>query len=358
MKRRLSFIMALVCAICLLNGCGSGKPYISVTPHAEQPNQQLTDSIEASSFAQLKQALCDVVATGAQECIIYLRDLDEQIAVFYMDAAIRQIVSSDPMGVYAVNQIDYEMGTNAGRSAVAVSVAYKHGRGEILRIKTAPDMEQAKQIVATALESRSELVAILVQEYEQTDMASFVSKYAADHPDVVMEIPEVGISTFPTTGEERVLEISFSYRTSREQQQKMAQEVAPVFTSAELYVNGNASEFRKAEQLYSFLMERYDYQIDTAITPTYSLLWEGVGDSRAFACVYAQMCRGAGINCWAIKGEYMGSERWWNGFLMNDGYYYVDLLQCSESGNYSMLTGRQMNGYSWDRELHTPLNTQ
>lgn len=356
MKRRLSCFVILICIFCLLNGCGSGRPYVSITPHAEQPNQPLTDSVEASSFSQLKEALCDVVATGAQECVIYLKDMDEQMAVFYMDVAIRQIISTDPMGVYAVNEINYEMGTNAGRSAVAVNIAYKHGRGEILRIKTAPDMEQASQIVAIALENRSELVAVMVQKYEQMDMLSFVSKYAADHPDVVMEVPEIAVSTFPAAGDERVLEVTFHYQTGREEQQKMAEEIGPVFTSAELYVTGNASGFRKSEQLYSFLMERFDYQIATSTTPTYSLLRDGIGDSRAFACVYAQMCRTAGINCWAIKGKYMGSERWWNGFLMDDSYYYVDLLQCKEAGSYGILTDRQMSGYSWDRQVYVPLD--
>lgn len=348
-------MIVLVCVISLLCGCGSRKPYVSITPHAEQPNQQLSDSVEVSSFSQLRQALSDAVSTGEQECIIYLTDLDEQIAGFYMDAAIRQIVSNDPMGVYAVNKINYEMGMNAGRSAVAVHIDYKHGRGEILRIKTALDMDQAAKIIGTALENRSELVAILVQNYEQTDVLSFVSKYAADHPDVVMEVPQVTVSAFPSTGEERVLEVTFSYHTEREQQQKMAQEVDPVFTSAKLYVTGEASEYRKAEQLYSFLMRRFDYQVQSSITPTYSLLRDGVGDSGAFACVYAQMCRVAGINCWAIKGEYMGEERWWNGFLMDDGYYYVDLLRCNELGTYTILTDRQMSGYQWDRQLYVPL---
>ena len=354
MKRYLACFAATVCMIGILSGC-SRKPYVSVTPHAEQPDQPLLESVEVSSFSQLKQALSDVVATGEQECIIYLNELEEQVAVFYMDAAIRQIISNDPMGVYAVNKINYEMGTNAGRSAVAVNIAYKHGRGEILRIKNAPDMDQASQIIATAIGNRSENVVILVQDYEQMDILSMVSKYAADHPDIVMEVPEVSAATFPSTGKERVLEVIFSYQTEREQQQEMVQEVEPVFTSAELYVTVDASEFRKAEQLYSFLMERFDYQIQSSNTPTYSLLQDGIGDDRAFACVYAQMCRTAGVNCWAIKGEYMGSERWWNGFLMKDGYYYVDLLRCNDAGNYSLLTDRQMSGYSWDREFYMPL---
>ena len=359
MRRRWSGILATLCVIgLLLAGCGSGAPYVSVTPHAEQPNQPMSDSIEVSSFSQLKEEISNVISTGAQECIIYLNDLEEQVAIFYMDAAIRQIVSNDPLGVYAVNEINYEMGTNAGRAAVAVSIAYKHGRGEILRIKSAPDMDQVFQIVATALESRSELVAVLVQGYEQSDVQAFVSKYAADHPDVVMEEPEVAVSTFPSTGEERVLEIVFHYQTGREEQQKMAEQIKPVFTSAELYVTGNATEVRKAEQLYSFLMERFDYQIEASKTPTYSLLQNGIGDSRAFACVYAQMCRMAGIDCWAVKGEYLGAERWWNGFVLNDGYYYVDLLRCNELGSYQMMTDRQMSGYNWDRQIYQPLSAE
>lgn len=355
MKRVIAWIYVCLLSIGLLSGCGSAKPYVSVTPHAEQPEQPVMDSVEVSSFTQLKQTLSDVVATGAQECIIYLKDLEEQVAVFYLDAAIRQIISNDPMGAYAVNEINYEMGTNAGRAAVAVNIAYKHGRGEILRIKTAPDMEQVSQIISTALINRSELVAVLVQQFEQTDINDIVDKCAADNPDTVMEVPEVSVSTFPASGAERVLEITFTYQTHRDQQQQMMQEVAPVFTSAELYVKGDASNSRKAEQLYSFLMERFDYRIDSSTTPTYSLLQDGMGDSRAFACVYAQMCRTAGINCWAIKGEYQGTERWWNGFLMDDGYYYVDLLRCYQQGTYTILTDRQMHGYTWDRQFYVPL---
>ena len=44
-------------------------------------------------------------------------------------------------------------------------------------------------------------------------------------------------------------------------------------------------------------MERYDYRIETSITPAYSLLRHGVGDSRAFAVVYAAMCQQAGLEC-------------------------------------------------------------
>ena len=164
MKRRLAGFMAILCIISALCGCNAGKPYVSITPHSEQPNQPLSDSVEASSFLQLKQALLDLVVMGVQESVVYLKDLDEQVAVFYMDAAIRQIINNDPMGVYAVNKIDYEMGTNAGRDAVAINIAYKHARGEILRIRTASDMEQVMQIIATALKNRSALVAILVEE--------------------------------------------------------------------------------------------------------------------------------------------------------------------------------------------------
>ena len=69
----------------------------------------------------------------------------------------------------------------------------------------------------------------------------------------------------------------------------------PVFESAVLYVSGDGAEKQKFSQLYAFLMERFDYKVETSITPAYSLLRHGVGDSRAFATVYAAMCRLAGL---------------------------------------------------------------
>ena len=95
-------------------------------------------------------------------------------------------------------------------------------------------------------------------------------------------------------------------------------------------------------------MERYDYKIETSLTPAYSLLCNGVGDIETFACVYARMCRRAGLECEVITGTKAGEPWFWNMVCDNGSYYHVDLLRCNTEGNFRELTDEGMEGYVWD----------
>ena len=164
-----------------------------------------------------------------------------------------------------------------------------------------------------------------------------------------METPEVKAQIYPDAGRERVLELKFAYQSSRDSLRTMREMVQRVFVSSSLYVSHDAEDFRVLSQLYAFLMERFDsYQIKTSITPAYSLLNHGVGDSSAFAEVYAEMCRRADIECMVVVGTRSGEPWTWN-IVREDGYYYhVDLLACHAQGSFRCLTDTQMDEYVWD----------
>jgi hypothetical protein len=85
--------------------------------------------------------------------------------------------------------------------------------------------------------------------------------------------------------------------------------VQPVFSSASLYVSGESEQNTKFDMLYTFLMQRNTYRQERSITPAYSLLRHGVGDSKALASVYAAMCRQANLDCRVIFGTRYG-EPW------------------------------------------------
>ena len=128
----------------------------------------------------------------------------------------------------------------------------------------------------------------------------------------------------------------------------MQTQVRKVFDSAVLYVSGDGEDREKYAQLYSFLMERYDYKIETSITPSYSLLRHGVGDCKTFAVVYAAMCRLSGLECLVVSGTRAGEAWYWN--IVRDGqrYFHVDLLRSAQVGKFVELTDGQMEGYVWD----------
>ena len=346
MKIRIAvFLLALSL---LMTGCSwLDGSYVSVTPHREQRQETLTEVVSAANYQELMEALKDLVATGTESGVINVAEYPQKNLESGMTLAIRQIRSSDPVGAYAVEDITYELGTNSGMPAIAVTVSYRHSSMEIRMIRRFSNMDSVRSAVDQALESYDAGVVLLVERYQQTDFSQLVQDYAESHPDKVMETPQVSAGIYGT-GEARVVELTFTYQTSRDALRQMQSQVQPVFNAAALYVSGDGADRQKFSQLYAFLMERFDYTLETSITPAYSLLRHGVGDSRAFATVYAAMCRGAGLECITVTGTRDGEPWTWNIILDDGHYFHVDLLRCSESGAFRESTDGEMHGYVWD----------
>ena len=346
MKRKL--IPPILAASLLLSGCGwLDGSYVSVTPHEEQRQETQSEVMVASDYLDLMAALEEMISSGMDSGVINVAGYPSDAVESGMAVAVRYAMENYPIGAYAVEAIDYEVGTNNGLPAVAVTIAYRHSRAEIQTIRDVPNMAEAETVITKALEGYDAGVVLLVEDYLATDFTQMVQDYAEEHPDTVMETPQV-TSVIHGTGKEKVVELTFSYRTSRDSLRQMQNQVQPVFDSAVLYVSGDGADRQKYSQLYAFLMERFDYTIETSITPSYSLLRHGVGDSRAFAIVYAAMCRDAGLECLTVTGTRSGEPRTWNIVLDNGHYYHVDLLRCSESGSFREYSDGDMTGYVWD----------
>ena len=177
------------------------------------------------------------------------------------------------------------------------------------------------------------------------DFGQLVHDFGQENPNVLIEIPQVTVSVYPQEGTERVVDLRFAYQTGRDTLHTMRDYVEPVFASAALYVSSEESENIKFARLYTFLKERNDYQVKTSVVPAYSLLRHGVGDSKAFAMVYAAMCREAELDCSMVNGTRNGEPWFWNMICVDGAYYHVDVLGF---GGFSQLTDAQMGGYVWD----------
>ena len=346
MKHRILFL--LLSLSLLLTGCGwMDGSYVHVTPHREQNSSIQSEVVSAADYIQLYGVLEEMIASGTENGIINVSEYDQEIVGNSMDIAVRHAKKIYPIGAYAVEEIQYEFGYNSGRPAIAVTIEYRHSRIEIQKIQTVQNMEAAGDAVAQALEDCDSGVVLQVQEYKETDFSQLVQDYARTHPELVMEIPQVTAAVYGGDSG-RVVELTFTYQTSRDSLRSMKAQVQPVFESAALYVSGEGADTQKYAQLYAFLMERFDYTLETSITPAYSLLRHGVGDSRAFATVYAAMCRMAELECLTVTGTRSGEPWTWNIVEDNGHYFHVDLLRCNEVGSFREFTDGEMTGYVWD----------
>lgn len=346
MKKRIGCLLLALCL--LLTGCSwLDGSYVSVTPHQEQPQEDALQVVSAENHQDLIEALKDLVSSGTETGVINVAEYPQKNVESGMKTAIRHIRNSDPVGAYAVEDISYELGTNSGMPAIAVTIVYRHSSMEIRMIRRMADMDAARTEVARALENYEAGTVLLVEQYADTDFSQLVQDYAEANPEKVMETPQVSAGIYGS-GESRVVELTFTYQTSRDSLRQMQSQVQPVFSAAALYVSGDGAQKQKFSQLYAFLMERFDYKLETSITPAYSLLRHGVGDSRAFAVVYAALCRVAGLECLIVTGTRDGEPWTWNMVLDDGNYFHVDLLRCSESGAFRESSDGEMNGYVWD----------
>ncbi len=358
--RKLTLVLwLLVLSVCLC-GCDfwmSGE-YVSEKPHTGGDVLPVADEAEAKNEQEIQTFLTQMVESGTENSVIYISALTDVQVRSGMDAAIEHVTCVNPIGAYAVSKIQYELGTRTGRSAVAVTVTYSHGRSEILRIAQPGNVESVISYLTQALEECDTALVLRIENIGKPDFEQLVRDYVEQNPDVCMELPQVAVNYYPQEGDDQVLEILFTYQNNPDDLRQMQERVSTVFASAQLYVSGDAQPREKLSQLYSFLMERYDYTVETSITPSYSLLHYGVGDSKAFALVYATMCKRAGLQCQIVSGTREGTPWHWNLILEDGQYYHLDLLRSNESGQFTMLLPEEMNGYVWDYEAAPVDQTQ
>lgn len=342
------FFCILMVLCLLLTGCSAmSESYISITPHREQGKGALNGMVSAANYSQLRAALEDMVLAAQENGVINVSEYDATALESGMSMAARYIKTIYPIGAYAVSELHYEVGSSGGKPAVAVNIAYSRSHIEIQKIQTVPDVEETAKTMYESLADHDASLVLLVESFQETDFSQLAQDYAEANPEAVMESPQVSVGIYGS-GNGRVAEFTFTYQNSRENLRQMKSQVSPVFASADLYVRGDAEDLRKYSQLYAFLMERFDYTIETSITPAYSLLCHGVGDSRAFATVYAAMCRRAGLECVTVTGTHSGEPRTWNIICDNGIYYHVDLLRCNAEGRFRRCADWEMSGYVWD----------
>ena len=346
--KRTAAMFLMLCL--LLNGCSvwMDGSYSTVTPHVEPSNQEEKPIVDVSDYEQLKSALISMVEASAESGVLYMKHTSDQQARTEMEAAVQEVCGNYPFAAYAVESMSYEFGTGSEKNAVRIHITYLQNRVGREKIHRAETLEEIKNILVEQMEACEAGVVLLFDSKQSIDYAQIVADCVMEYPQRVMQAPEVTVSLYPEQGEEQVVELKFSYQSSRDELRTLQNKVAPVFYSADLYAAGDWTPEEKASRLYTFLMDRYEYNIQTSITPAYSLLLHGVGDDRAFAMVYAAMCRQSGLDCQVVTGTRDGGAWTWNALYIDNTYYYVDLLRCKSEGGFQMDTQDDMTDYVWD----------
>lgn len=341
--------LALIICICL-SGCSAvtGGEHIWTQIHSIPKSPGNNQNISVDHYDELYQALVDLVAAGTSQVTISVEHYYRDAIETDIQAAIEAVCSQDPIAAYAVDHIDFTKGTSGGEMVLALEIHYFRDQAQIKRIDRVADHTEANVVITSALVACETGVVMLMDQYEKRDIAQFVEDYAQAYPELVMETPQVIVNVYPDEGRSRVVEVRFTYQNSRENLKSMQTQVDNLFKSAQFFCSGYRTDERRLMRLYTWLMETSEYTMQTSITPAYSLLQYATGDSRAFATVYAALCRRMELECMTVTGTKDGESRCWNLVCIDGEYYHLDLLQCSSDGGFAVYRDSEMNGYVWD----------
>lgn len=342
-------ILALCLALCLaLSGCTGWMDgsYVSIKPHTEKNDPSNQGRITVASREEIQQALEKLIERGSETGKLYVVGLTKEAAQEAMTQAVADVLRLHPVAVFVAEDITWELGMAANETALAVTVHYNQNRAQLHNIRKAASMDAMVSLIGTALRNCEPHLIVQVSDYTATDFMQLVRDYGDAYPEQVMEQPQLAVEMYPEKGAARVIELRFFYQTDPQSLKEMQEYVQPVFSAATMYVMGEDDHLRKYDQLHSFLMGRNDYTLATSLTPAYSLLRHGVGDSRAFAVVYAAMCLDAGLECRVVSGTCQGEPRFWNMICVDGSWWHTDLL--GSPGALRMLSDAEMAGYVWD----------
>ncbi len=345
----LSLLFLLRCSDYLI-----ADSYTIVQEHAVSPAATETDAITVSNYDELRYAILDLVDTrqeiGTIQATGYDGDAQTDAA-----AAVHDIWNNDPDGSYAIEFINADCTKVLNRTDVEVTITYRENIIPPDAIPYVRGQNGIRTAINNALSKQESTVLLRVSNYpDEVDCTALVAEYCAANPLTVIEQPQVTAALYPDEGSVRIVELSLGYVHDAETRGSMQAQVNAVAESAVGYVSHCTSDTERAELLTRYLLERFSYQLETTSTPAYSLLCEGVTDSRTMAQVFAELCEQTGLTCQVVSGYRNGEAHYWNILELNGSYSHADLYRQAEAGQtgLKLLADSDMSSYSWDREAY------
>ena len=346
MKRMIILFLAVGL---FLAGCGDimDGSYHNTSENEVSGEQTEEQVVSVSWYGELHDALVEMIRDGKVNGLISVTRYDQNKVMNDAHDAVREVMVQDPIGAYAVEDIQFELGTSGGQPAIAVTVTYRHSRAQIQKIRQMKDAEQMWKAITGAMDRCESSVVLYVEKYEDVDFDLGVSAYSALNPDKVMEVPDVAVSVYPEEGRSRVVEVKFYYQNGRDVLKAMQSHVQSLFDNA-MTLAAEGTQQERFAALYRVVRDpEEDLELETSITPAYSLLAYRVGDSRTVALVYAALCNKAELECMTVTGTKAGVPWYWNIVCVDGAYYHMDLLAGPAEGP-RFLADQDMNGYVWD----------
>ena len=350
MKRRL--LAGVLSASLLLTGCSAllERDYTSVTPHNAVPATEGDPSIlRADSYQELVNALIYFVNGGIEAGVVRLYTDAENVEPFLSDACL-EVWQEDPLGAYCVEYIKYTVDPVVAYSEAHVDITYRRTREQVASIVQATGVTAIRSELESALSSFAPSRTLRIRYFAEDE--AFIRDLARQAyygvPDCALGMPEVILSLYPNSGQQRIVEILLHYPLEHAELEKRRDALSNRLEelAAELTLLDGQERVSAAARA---IREAGDCDSQAGST-AWDLFEEGAADSEGVSLAFAALCQKLELPCQVAWGTWNEEPRFWNIVQTGAGWRHIDLSVPEAEDGSPFYTDQQLLelGYLWE----------
>lgn len=339
-------LCALLCAA--LSGCAAmlNREYSSSTPHMEYPVNDKAAVLQADNYQGLVNAVLYFVTEHEETGILHLSYArsSDQVAED-LDAACREVRTEDPLGAYAVADIQYGVARLTYYYEVTVTISYAHTVEELAAITPVAGSTAIRQTVSAAMAAHAEKSVFRVSYFtgDSASLRLLIRQTWLDTPLALVE-PEIHVSLYPRSGTSRIVEVTLGWPADigelAEQSAALEQRALELLQRADLPPEGLTPE-----ALLSALRREAVYDAQGADT-AYAVLVEGRGNHLGFVRTLRLLCQLTDLDTTVAEGTRDGEPGFWLIVNTAEGYRHLD--PALPAPVYATDEEFSDAGYTWD----------
>ena len=362
MKKRL-FALCL-CLSLSLTGCAAmlERDYLSVTPHARLPAAaDDSTTVWVETYPELVDAIFSLVSEHRESGVIRLRNWKGNVRQNLSDAC-DEVSHDDPLGAYAVDRIKPEFVRIATYYEATVSIDYRRTAEQVASVNTVAGSGAIRGELRDALTSFVPETAFRVNYFDQAQGDDYIPRLIRqayyDSPAAALGLPEAVVNLYPESGQQRVVEVLFTYPEEPELLREKSQALT---SAAQVLVDPYRTGLRdsalipvlyRALREHTGLGEAQDAPLpapSVSGSTAYAALVEDQAVSEGLALAYKLLCDLAGVECTVVDGTLEGAPRFWTIVTVEQNVHrHVDPSRAEGL----LLTDTQMSesGFVWDTQ--------
>lgn len=336
---RARLLALLLAPALLLTSCAGllDREFSEVTPHNAAPTAEGDPSIlRAESYQELVNALLYFVTTGAETGTVRLY-VDSEEVDGDLEAACLEVVQEDPLGAYAVEFIKYSVTPVVTYHEADLQITYRRSREQVAAIASVTGATAIRTELEEALTSFDPEVTLRVSYFDGDE--DYIRRLCREaylaSPGSALDMPEITVSLYPDSGQQRVVEILLRYDLEREELERRRDALEDAAENWALELENQGLEGDELLLAAARLVRDLSADAENAGSTAYSALLGGGADSQGLAMAMTLLCQTLEVPCVTVDGTLGGEAHLWNAVRTTEGWRHLDLsaLDAPEEGS-------------------------